>query len=88
MISFRPMTGVDMGTQPQPVADRAAFDDLPEIATRKEVSTFTRISMPTLARWAAESKGPRFKRAGGRILYRREDVLAWLDSLETGGEAA
>lgn len=61
---------------------------LPEVATRKEVSDYTRISMPTLARWAADGKGPRFRRAGGRVLYRRADVLAWLDSLDAGGEAA
>ncbi len=55
---------------------------LPEVATRAEVASYTRISLPTLARWAMEGKGPRFKKAGGRVLYMRRDVLAWLDSLE------
>lgn len=58
---------------------------LPEVATRDEVSAFSRISKPTLARWAAEGKGPKFKKAGGRVLYRRADVLEWLDSLDSGG---
>lgn len=56
-------------------------DDLPAVATRKEVAAYTRISLPTLSRWAAEGKGPKFRKAGGRVLYMRADVLAWLDSL-------
>ncbi len=55
---------------------------LPEVATRAEVAAFTRISMPTLARWAGEGKGPRFRKAGSRCLYLRADVLAWLEALE------
>ena len=56
---------------------------LPEIATRTEVAAFTRVSIPTLARWASEGKGPRFRKAGGRVLYMRADVLDWLESLQT-----
>lgn len=62
--------------------------DLPDVATRAEVAAYTRISKPTLARWAMEGKGPKFRKAGGRVLYRRADVLSWLDSLDAGGEAA
>lgn len=63
--------------------------ELPAVATAMEVSAFTRISSQTLARWRREgNKGPKFRKAGRRVLYRREDVLAWLDRLETGGEAA
>jgi excisionase family DNA binding protein len=61
------------------------LDTLPAIATRREVADFTRVSAPTLARWASEGKGPKYRRAGGRVLYQREDVLAWLESLDTGG---
>lgn len=71
-----------------PGGERTAFDDLPEVATRAEVAEFTRISVNTLARWAVEGRGPKFRKAGSRAIYRRADVLAWLDSLETGGEAA
>lgn len=59
------------------------LDQLPELATRTEVARYTRLSVPTLARWAGEGRGPRFLRAGGRVLYRRGDVIGWLDSLET-----
>lgn len=60
---------------------------LPEVATRAEVAAYTRISIPTLSRWATEGKGPKFRKAGGRVLYERESVLSWLRSLETGGAA-
>lgn len=63
----------------------SATAELPEIATRDEVAKFIRISVQTLARWAVEGKGPKYKRAGGRCLYRRSDVLAWLDALDFGG---
>lgn len=64
-----------------------ALGTLPEVATRAEVSAFVRIAVPTLAKWAMEGKGPKYRRAGGRVLYRRADVLAWLDSLAEGSGA-
>ena len=66
---------------------RSAFGELPDVATRKEVAEYTRISIPTLARWASEGKGPKYRKAGGRVLYVAEDVRAWLQSLEVGGAA-
>ncbi|MBD3942803.1 helix-turn-helix domain-containing protein [Microbacterium sp. NEAU-LLC] len=58
------------------------MNDLPEVASRNEVAEYTGISVPTLARWAGEGKGPKSIKAGGRRIYRKRDVLAWLDSLE------
>lgn len=60
---------------------RSSAPTLPDVATRPEVAAYTRISVPTLARWAMDGKGPKFRKAGGRVLYMRADVLAWLDSL-------
>ncbi|MCJ1708724.1 AlpA family transcriptional regulator [Microbacterium sp. VKM Ac-2923] len=67
----------------------AAADEapLPEVATRKQVALYTQTSVPTLARWAGEGKGPRFVHLGAAVRYRRADVLAWLDSLDAGGSA-
>lgn len=65
----------------------AHVGELKDVATRHEVAEYTRISVQTLARWAMEGKGPRFRKAGGRVLYTRADVLAWLESLEAGGDA-
>lgn len=61
---------------------RTAFGDLPDIATRQQVADYTQTSVPTLARWAGEGKGPKFVKLGGLVRYRRADVLAWLDSLK------
>jgi len=62
---------------------RTDLRELPELATRQQVANYTQISMPTLARWASEgSKVPKYLKLGGSVRYRREDVLAWLASLE------
>lgn len=53
---------------------------LPDLATRQQVAEYTQTSVPTLARWAGEGKGPKFVRLGGAVRYRREDVLAWIES--------
>ena len=43
------------------------------------------VSEKTLSKWRLEGRGPRFRRRGhptrGRVVYLREDVLAWLQSL-------
>jgi len=58
---------------------------LPALATRPQVARYTQTSVPTLARWAAENRGPRFLRLGpGAVRYRREDVLAWIAELASG----
>lgn len=51
---------------------------LPELATRPQVAEYTQTSVPTLARWAGEGKGPKVTKLGGVVRYRREDVLAWI----------
>jgi hypothetical protein len=34
----------------------------------------------TLAQWRSQGRGPAYLKTGGRILYRRSDLDAWLDS--------
>lgn len=78
------------GRQPLPVKGimlAIELTELPEVSDRKTLSACIKISVPTLARWAVEGKGPRFRKAGSRCLYLREDVLAWLESLSAGGSA-
>lgn len=60
---------------------RTAIGELPDLATRRQVADYTQTSIPTLARWAAEGEGPAFIRLGGAVRYKRESVMAWLDSL-------
>lgn len=55
--------------------------ELPDLATREQVALYTQMSIPTLARWAGEGRGPKFVKLGGAVRYRRADVLAWLESL-------
>jgi hypothetical protein len=37
-------------------------------------------SADTLCRWRKRKKGPPFLRIGGRVFYKPEDVLGWIDS--------
>lgn len=60
---------------------RTLSDELPELATRPQVAEYTQVSVPTLARWASEGKGPKTVKLGGALRYRRQDVLDWIDSL-------
>lgn len=48
--------------------------------TPSEVSAETTISLQTLAQYRSRGTGPRFIKAGGRVLYRWSDVDAWLDA--------
>lgn len=59
------------------------IEDLPDLATRRQVAEYTQTSIPTLARWASEGKGPKMVHlagAGGAVRYRRDDVLAWIEA--------
>jgi excisionase family DNA binding protein len=49
--------------------------------TRNEAAEYLRLKTNTLARWATEGRNdlPYFK-AGNRVLYRKSDLDAWLES--------
>ncbi|MFY0610449.1 MAG: helix-turn-helix domain-containing protein [Hyphomicrobiaceae bacterium] len=46
--------------------------------TQRQVAAHLDISQRTLERMRSDGVGPRFSRAGKRILYHRDDVEAWL----------
>lgn len=48
--------------------------------TAKEVSVLLGVKVSTLADWRAHSKGPAFSKPGKQVLYRREDVEAYMES--------
>lgn len=50
----------------------------PDLMTPKEVAVMLRTTEGSLATRRNRGSGPRFLRAGRRILYARADVLAWL----------
>ena len=52
-----------------------------ELLTTHEASAALRnaVSASTLNRWRCEGRGPVFVKLGGRVYYRPQDLLAWLD---------
>ncbi|TDB86444.1 DNA-binding protein [Actinomadura sp. KC216] len=52
---------------------------LPALATPKEVAAYLRKSPKTLANWRSQGIGPKPRKVGHSVLYRRRDVDAWLD---------
>lgn len=58
---------------------------VPEAATGAVLLTPSQVaqlivrSTQTLANWRVQGRGPRHMNLGGRVLYRREDVMDWID---------
>ena len=61
------------------------LDALHSRLTREELAILWRVSARTIERREALGIGPRPMKIGGRVLYRREDVLAWEESLLAAG---
>jgi excisionase family DNA binding protein len=59
--------------------DRIA-DDPPELLTITEAADMPRTPVATLRYWRHQGIGPRSFRLGRRVLYRRDDVHAWIDA--------
>jgi predicted DNA-binding transcriptional regulator AlpA len=70
---------IEQESIPAPIPIRQ-LADLPELASRKELSEFTGIAVQTFARFAVEGKGPKMLSLGGARRYRKADVIAWLDA--------
>lgn len=49
-----------------------------EKLTTEELAGELKTPTATLRYWRAAGKGPRYFKAGKRVLYRREDVDAWI----------
>ena len=50
-----------------------------DLLTLQEVSEMTRIKETTLRWYRHNGTGPKSAKLGGRVMYRREDVIAWLE---------
>ena len=59
--------------------DRTA-DHQPELLTITEAAEVLRTPVATLRYWRHQGIGPRSFRLGRRVLYRRDDVHAWIDA--------
>lgn len=55
--------------------------------TRPEVGERLRVPVKTLAQWACQGKGPRYRIFGRHTRYRLSDVIAWENAQFTGGAA-
>ncbi len=59
--------------------DRTA-DPQPELLTITEAAEVLRAPVATLRYWRHLGTGPRSFRLGRRVLYRRDDLHAWVDA--------
>jgi excisionase family DNA binding protein len=59
--------------------DRTA-DPQPELLTITEAAEVLRAPVATLRYWRHLGTGPRSFRLGRRVLYRRDDLQAWIDA--------
>jgi excisionase family DNA binding protein len=60
-------------------ADNAAGQQ-PDLLTISEAAEVLRAPVATLRYWRHLGTGPRSFRLGRRVLYRREDLYAWVDA--------
>lgn len=54
----------------------------PEYLTTAEVAAILRVTINTLRQWRNEARGPRSFRVGGRVLYDRADLNAFIKAAQ------
>jgi predicted DNA-binding transcriptional regulator AlpA len=47
---------------------------------KEDLATFLAMSTKVLSNWRWRGSGPRWVKVGRLVRYRREDVLAWIES--------
>ncbi len=62
---------------------------MPNILTLDEAAELTRTSANTLRFWRHQGTGPHSFKLGRRVMYREEDVVAWMQAAydDTGRRA-
>jgi excisionase family DNA binding protein len=50
------------------------------LLTQTEAARFLRVSERTLERWRVEGQGPCFSKIGRRVVYRAEELDAWVNA--------
>jgi excisionase family DNA binding protein len=58
----------------------SAAEPYPDLLTISEAAALLRAPVATLRYWRHMGTGPRSLRLGRRVLYRREDLHAWVDA--------
>ena len=72
-------------TQRATVPDTTRADD--ELLTMQEVADVVRVPAATLRYWRHLGTGPRSFRLGRRVLYRSDDLRAWVNAQHGHGRA-
>jgi hypothetical protein len=70
------------------MADSTTLGDLPPLATASQLAAFLQTTVDALAQDRYRRRGVPFIKAGGRVRYSREDVLAYLAANRSSGDAA
>lgn len=65
--------------QIEPVGVNAAMPVLLQI---EDVTALLHVSRSLLAKWRMVGRGPRFMKAGRRVLYERGEIRRWLEAQE------
>jgi predicted DNA-binding transcriptional regulator AlpA len=61
---------------------------MPDLLFGEEVSEITRIPLATLRFYRHAGKGPKSFRLGNRVVYKKADVEAWIESRYNADDAA
>lgn len=54
---------------------------MPDLLTTSEAADYLRQTASTLAHWRSSGSGPQFIRLGRRVVYRKDDLVSYVDSL-------
>ena len=61
--------------------------NIPKLLTINEVAEMTGLPVNTLRWWRHKGDGPRGAKFGGRVMYREQDVIDWINkAFEDDGE--
>lgn len=58
-----------------------------ELITIQQLSEDLGVPENTLRYWRSQGRGPQSARVGRRVMYRRADVVRWIDEQFAGGAA-
>ena len=61
----------------QPTQPASPEGPTPDLLTTLEAAAMLRLSPRTLERYRVTGEGPPFIKLGGRVFYRRSDLIAW-----------
>lgn len=53
---------------------------IPEMLTDKQVGDIVHMKPSSLAQMRYKGTGPKFVKLGSRVLYRRDDVIEWINA--------